>query len=192
LERCIFWSTLKFQKCSSCYITGDDISRLLYWQPKIKETVDLNHLLKEITNATKVFKVTVVIMWFEVIGCKPTMICSHCYNNVPQQWPVSTGTIYSNNVLNSHCCNSALQWFHCSATMHSNNGLSSYCCNNVFQQWPQVMPVSKFLGKMWQTGRHGQAHKVFFTHTRSWRTPINVRDYATIIKWREKGTNQLS
>jgi hypothetical protein len=41
LERCTLWSTLKFQRCSSCHIMGDDIRRAR----------------KRITNATMVSKV---------------------------------------------------------------------------------------------------------------------------------------
>jgi hypothetical protein len=77
------------------------------------------------------------------------------------------------------------QWYPRSLFAH-NNGLSLHCCNNVFQQklFPLLQQCISTMTcshccitdfQQWsETGRHGQAHKVFFTYARAWRTPNNI------------------
>jgi hypothetical protein len=59
------------------------------------------------------------------------------------------------DVIWGHCCELTMTAFPTVAKMCSNNDLSSHCWNNVFQQWPWVMQVTYFQGKIWQTDRHG-------------------------------------
>jgi hypothetical protein len=90
LEMCTLWSTLKFQRCSSWHITGDDIS---------KET-------NRITNATMVSNTTMTTKDIVAIRGMRSLL--------QQRDPTVTSVhiveiMCSNNDLGLDCCNNVFQ-----------------------------------------------------------------------------------
>jgi hypothetical protein len=72
-----------------------------------------------------------------------------------------------------HCCSlghscTNVAGGHCRATVCSDNDLSSHWCATIT---PRSCRLSTPIEKSRQTDRHRQAHRVFFAHSRAWRTP---------------------
>lgn len=140
---------------------GSDVSRLLCWQPRIKETLNLDHSFsKGITNATMVSKVSVAMQATNNLG-------SHCWDNV------ILGPIAAMS-----CNNNRFTVFGNLLTLAPISVVATICSNSDLGHGGCLVPGGGGDG-MRSTDRHGRSHKMFFAYSSAGRTRRIRSYYAT-------------